>query len=62
MKLPQYMRHKWTEHAVKIRSRRLSDVEFSDVVDFVKKAAEIANDPIFGKEAMRNDNAKPDHV
>ena len=31
-------------------------------MDFVKKAAEIANDPIFGKEAMRNDNAKPDHV
>ena len=52
MKLPQYLQRKWRDNASTIRIKNLTLATFSDLVSFVKIAAESANDPIYGKEAM----------
>ena len=46
-KLPSYLQNKWREKAHAIGS--LIPVRFSDLVHFVDNAAQVANDPVFGR-------------
>ncbi|XP_071094674.1 uncharacterized protein [Haliotis cracherodii] len=57
MKLPFHCQEKWRGIVLQIRLSR-STVEFSDLVQFVRKEAQKAMDPMYGKEAMRPDDKK----
>ena len=53
-KLPQYLQNKWREHAHRLS--RNSNALFPYLVDFVASAADVANDPIFGKPMSSKEN------
>jgi hypothetical protein len=46
-KLPTYLRNKWAEKAYDMQQNR--SVTFADLEAFVKRASEVANNPMFGK-------------
>ena len=52
-KLPSHLQARWRDRAVKLKER--GDVaSFKDLADFVVSAAESANDPVFGVQALSN--------
>ena len=62
-KLPSYLQAKWRDHVLNIKkAQRLP--KFTDIVEFVERAAEASNDPVFSKEALhkvedRTKSSKP---
>ncbi len=50
-KLPEYLKKAWQNQAESM-SKRQEDVTFSTLVDFIQHAANAANNPIFGTEAL----------
>ncbi|XP_066988223.1 uncharacterized protein [Macrobrachium rosenbergii] len=60
-KLPSYLQNKWREQATNRRLLENRSSCFGDIVQFVIKAAECVNDPVFGKEAMHRElnSSKP---
>ncbi len=54
-KLPEDLQEKWCEQVVE--QRLLNRIPtFKDIVDFVKSASDVLNDPAFGIKAMSNDH------
>ena len=58
-KLPPYLQNKWRELAANSRINHSQILMFQDLVNFVVSSAEIANDPIYGKDALSAHNSKP---
>ena len=54
-KLPSYIGAKWCRRARDIHKREESAVLFLDLVNFVKKEAELATDPIFSPESLKKE-------
>ena len=52
IKLPQRMQRKWSENVCMILSRAQGRTTFVDLVEFVRKESEVANDPTFSREAL----------
>ena len=52
-KLPGYLQNKWRESASKARMERQMILNFSDLVNFVRSAAETANDPVYGRTSSQ---------
>ena len=50
-KLPFHLQAKWRDQAAKTR-RNGGTANFENLVDFIESAADSANDPVFGKEAL----------
>ena len=48
-RLPSYLQHRWRKEVVGIRRRTGSIPNFKHVMNFVKEAAEEANDPVYGR-------------
>lgn len=61
-KLPTYLQNKWREEVLNIQTKQKRSAGFSDIVKFVEHAAEVSNDPIFGKEALSKVDEKPKSV
>ena len=59
-KLPVYLQNKWRDSASRIRKQTVNhqSASFKDLVDFIVCAAESANDPIYGKEALGKNQVK----
>ena len=53
-KLPGYLQNKWRESASKARMERQKILNFSDLVNFVRSAAETANDPVYGRNSSQS--------
>ena len=51
-KLPTILQNKWRERVLKFRKANQC-ATFTQLAEFVEEAAEAANDPVFGREAMR---------
>ena len=52
-KLPGYLQNRWRDYVMKVRiSRKGGEAMFDDIVNFVKFASDVANDPIYSREAM----------
>ena len=51
-KLPFYLQNKWRERASKARRREQKVLTYPDLVDFVRDAADTANDPVYGKTTL----------
>jgi hypothetical protein len=51
-KLPVYLQNKWRDTSTRLRIQAHRLPQFSDLVCFIRSAAESANDPIFSQEAM----------
>ena len=64
-KLPTHLQSRWRHRAVKLKEKGTL-ASFKDLAEFVTSAAESANDPVFGVQALssnqerRRDNAKKD--
>ena len=54
-KLPQYAQNKWRDIVYKLKMSRVQP-GFSHLVEFVKSTSDVANDPIFSKEALSKKN------
>ena len=52
LKLPTYLQHKWRDQVIRLKQQEQQRPQFSDIVSFVRNAAESANDPIYGKDAL----------
>ena len=52
-KLPVYVQNKWRDHVAKLRTQGCYTVHYSELVKFVDSVVDSANDPIFGKEALK---------
>ena len=50
-KLPLHLQARWRDRAVKLKEKG-ERASFKDLVDFVVSAAESANDPVFGVQAL----------
>ena len=55
MKLPYYCQERWRSVVLQRRQQN-GIVLFQDLVNFVKTEAKKANDPLYGKEAMRHED------
>lgn len=51
-KLPFALQTKWRENVVKMRRKDGKVAGFTELVEFLEYAAESANDPVYGKEAL----------
>lgn len=51
-KLPFHLQTKWRDLVAKIRRDNAKTANFENLADFVQSAADAANDPEFGKEAL----------
>ena len=51
-KLPAYLQNKWRDHASHLRTHEHRTAQFSDIVCFLQRAAEAANDPVFNRQAL----------
>ena len=51
-KLPFALQTKWRENVVKTRRKDGKVAGFTELVEFLEYAAESANDPVYGKEAL----------
>ena len=51
-KLPFSLQAKWCENVVKTRHKDGKVAGFRQLIEFVEYAAETANDPVYGKEAL----------
>jgi len=58
-KLPSYSGIKWCRHAHEAQMKSRKIVTFSDFTKFVREEAEVANDPIFSPDALRQKGRKP---
>ena len=60
-KLPNYLQNKWRDFACKLRTQQETPfiTRFEDLVSFIKQAAEAANDPVFGRDAMQISGMPP---
>ncbi|VDI74707.1 Hypothetical predicted protein [Mytilus galloprovincialis] len=56
-KLPFYMQEKWRNVVYETKSRK-NIVTFSHLVEFVKKEAKKANDPVYGKDVLNTQVGK----
>ena len=52
-KLPSHLQARWRDRAVKLKEKG-EIASFKDLTDFVVSAAESANDPVFGVQALSN--------
>ena len=52
-KLPSHLQARWRDRAVKLKEKG-EIASFKDLADFVVSAAESANDPVFGVQALSN--------
>ena len=52
LKLPFHLEAKWRDLVAKIRKDSTKIVNFENLANFVQSAADAANDPVFGKEAL----------
>ena len=52
LKLPANLQTKWRETVVRTRRKDNTVAGFGDLVEFVEYAAETANDPVYGKDAL----------
>ena len=55
-KLPSYLQIKWCDKVMKLQKRELRIANFGDLVNFVELATEVANNPIYSKEALKSAN------
>lgn len=53
MKLPFYLQEKWRNVVYELKDRKEA-VTFQNLVNFVRKEAKKANDPIYGKGVMNS--------
>ncbi|XP_028415683.1 uncharacterized protein LOC114539211 [Dendronephthya gigantea] len=51
-KLPFHLQAKWRDLVAKIRRDNAKIANFENLTDFVQSAADAANDPVFGKDAL----------
>ncbi len=62
-KLPPYLQNKWRDCVNRLRRQEHTVANFGNLVEFLKRAADTANDPVFSKEALgmsdRRSNVKP---
>ena len=58
-KLPFHLHDRWSSIVLQTKDRG-DTVKFSQLVDFVKKEAQKANDPTFGRDAIVTDYKEPD--
>ena len=54
-KLPSYSGVKWCHYAHDKQAKSMSQVKFKDFVNFVREESELANDPIFSPDALRQE-------
>ena len=62
-KLPQYPQNKWCEHVGNMRANSGRVAIFHDLVQFVYRAADTANDPVYGRHVLgqsANESSKYD--
>ena len=52
LKFPANLQVKWRENGVRTRRKDNTVAGFGDLVEFVEYAAETANDPVYGKDAL----------
>ena len=52
LKLPANLQTKWRETVVRTRRKDNTIAGFGNLVEFVEYAAEMANDPVYGKDAL----------
>ena len=52
-KLPFYLQEKWRNCVYELKNRKQT-VKFENLVNFVRKEAKKANDPIYGREVMNS--------
>lgn len=52
-KLPPYLQNKWRDNVMKLRSQGHSQTGFADLLKFVEQASDAANDPVYGRDALR---------
>ena len=52
-KLPSKLQSRWRDLVTKIKKRSDKIASFQDLVEFVESAAESANDPIYGRDALQ---------
>jgi len=50
-KLPPHLQSKWRDRVVKTKDRGRT-AKFEDIAEFIKSAAESANDPIYSRQAL----------
>ena len=56
-KLPPHLQSRWRDRVVKLKEKgRIAD--FKDIAEFVESAAESANDPIYGSQALNKSEQK----
>lgn len=55
-KLPFHLQAKWRDLVAKIRRDNAKIANFENLASFVQSAADAANDPVFGKEAINKSN------
>ena len=53
-KLPFALQTKWRKNVVKTRHKDGKVAGFTELVEFLEYAAESANDPVYGKEALKS--------
>ena len=58
-KLPANLQTTWRKNAVKSRRKDGKIADFRDLTEFVEHTAEVANDPIYSKEALNSTRAAP---
>ena len=56
-KLPSHLQARWRDRAVKLKEKG-EIASFKDLTDFVVSAAESANDPVFGVQALSNNQER----
>ena len=51
-KLPMYSRDKWNRKALVLRTKQFREPQLSDLIAFVDEECVLANDPLFSREAL----------
>ena len=61
-KLPFTLHSKWRKRVARMKKGENKVAKFEDLVEFIESADECANDPIYGREALMNNEEKLKHV
>ena len=57
-KLPQYLQDRWTREDMKIQNQQQRETTLSDMTDFVARAADEANHPVFGRAVLSKEKTE----
>ena len=59
-RLQPFLRHRWRKHAMDVKREKDAYPSFQDLVEFVRKAAEDASDPVYGQRSGTSEKAQQD--